>query len=141
MRFGWSLDKSTWRKAATIAPDLGWKRIPFAAVHQSLVPTQPGIYAICTPGLAANDGLFDLLYNVLYVGQTRSLRDRFLQHCRDPHREMARASNCFKSLDFWCAPSAREELDSLEALMIDLFGPPANRQSGIRARIGPPQKI
>jgi hypothetical protein len=141
MRHGWSTERQTWRQVGEQAVGRNWKRVPFAALHQGLVTEQSGVYAICTPGLAANAGLFGVLYNAVYVGQSRDLRRRFLEHCRSPARELQSALNCFRVLEFWFAAASLEELDSLEQLLIECLGPPANQRVGITARLGPPQRI
>lgn len=141
MRHGWSLDKSDWRTTDKDLVDRNWRRAPFIAVQHSMVPEQSGVYVICSPGLSASAGLFGLLYNALYVGQATDLHSRFLQHRRTPGREIARMINCFRSLDFWYTPAPEEDLNSVEATLIECLGPPANQQAGIRVRVGTPERI
>lgn len=141
MRYGWSTDRGAWRRLSVQAVERNWKRVPFAALHQGAVPAQAGVYVICTPGLAADAGLFGVLYNAIYVGQSRDLRKRFLQHCRSPGRELATALNCFRVLEFWSACVDSSQLDGMEALLIECLGPPANQQAGIRATLGAPERI
>jgi len=97
-----------------------------------------GVYAICTPGTQLSQGLLAKLYNAVYVGQAVDLRSRFLDHARQPGRELQRARNAFRILDFHYMTASLDDLNELEGLLIDCLGPSANQQAGIRARIGQP---
>jgi hypothetical protein len=141
VRYGWSLERQAWRAAARQAGGRHWRRLPFSALHQAEVPPQSGVYAICTPGHPAKAGLFSVLYAPIYVGQSRNLRERFLRHNRHPAPEMRTALNCFRYLDFWFTTAPVAQVDALEGLLIECFGPPVNRQAGIPAVLGPPERL
>jgi hypothetical protein len=100
-----------------------------------------GVYAICTPGTQLTQGLLGKLYNAVYVGQAVDLRQRFLDHARNPGRELQRACNAFRVLDFHYMTAPLGEIDYLEELLIECLGPSANQQRGIQARIGQPVAI
>jgi hypothetical protein len=127
---GWNIDGGTWQAFADAASacQLSWHRVRFEAVWQDQVPAKAGIYAICSvvPGPRA---LLPPLYNAVYVGKSRDLRSRFLQHCATTNDALRRAVACFGvSLDFWYAVIPSHSIGRLEALLIDCLGPPVNRR-------------
>ena len=141
MRYGWSLQGGSWRRLPTGA--LKWGTVRLTLNDRNAVPNTPGVYAMCAapPGHKRGGGrgfnLFKILYAPLYVGQARDLRARFIQHCKNPKLEIEQCLSCFKGrLDFWFLRLNLDQLDAFEAMLIDCFGPPANRISGITARVG-----
>ena len=136
MRHGLSLDPASWRKALELT-NRNWKRVPFSRVQASMVPEKPGVYALCSgvPAVHEPKGVFARLYGALYVGQSDSLRRRFLQHNDRPKPEIVKAVEFFPSAEFWYLPLPREEIDSAEDALIDCLGPPGNLRRGIRASI------
>lgn len=141
MRYGWSIERKDWYGLTTLCAERTWQKVPFGAVNRDLVPKEPGVYAICTPGWRMASGLFAHLYNAVYVGKAKDLHARFLQHCQRPEREIRSLTECFPDLEYWFAPMRAGELDVVETLLIDCLGPPANRQRGIAARIGRPVSL
>lgn len=141
MRHGWSLDRSPWYDLSRGVAHGHWRQVPFATLHQARVPEASGVYALCTAGVGASTGLFADLYNAIYVGQARNLRQRFMQHCRRPSRELQRAILCFRSLDFWFVQVSPGHTDATEALLIECLGPSANLRAGVKVEIGAPVSL
>ena len=136
MRHGWCLDRAAWASATALDAGRQWSRRRFRLVDRSAIPDASGIYVLAS-GVAA-EGLLGQLYNALYVGQAKSLRQRYLQHLARPSPDVRRAVHTFGTLDYWWTLCAEPDLDALEARLIHCLGPTANRQAGITARIGDP---
>lgn len=139
VRYGWSLERTDWSDARPLLSELRWRRVWLRVPDCDSVPVTSGIYAICTPAMREGDGLAGRLYNVLYVGQAISLRNRFLQHSRNPARELRRALSCFDYLDYWFCEVDAILLNQAERRLISVFGPSVNIQGGIRGVIGEPR--
>lgn len=141
MRHGWSIDRDVW---SGLAPDEHqWRAVRLTPTDRSVVPNESGIYMICAapPGYTTDreraGNLLQYLYSPIYIGQSKDLQERFSNHCGNPKPELKRSQLCFRgNLDFWFMRVDQKEIDSVEAVLIDCFGPPANRISGIRARLG-----
>src|SRR4051794_28206170 len=101
MRHGWSLDHRDWIRLDKLASGRRWRRVPFAGLHAESIPEASGIYGLCSSGLRSAPGMLGELYAPVYVGQARNLRNRFLQHARNPSLEVGRAMRCFRILEFW----------------------------------------
>ena len=76
------------------------------------------------------------MYNAIYVGQARNLRQRFQRHVQG-YRDVVNAKNAFRRLDFWYTSVESDALNEVEQLLLDSFGPSANIKN-VRARIGEP---
>lgn len=139
MRYGWSLDSHDWAGATACIQALNWHRVRLSADHRDSVPAAPGVYLMCASGFPLIEGRVEL-YNAVYVGQSRSLRQRFLTHCTHPSPEVRRAKECFGAgLHYWYTRLTLDRLDEVERLLISVFGPSANMVNGVRARIGDPR--
>lgn len=141
MRYGWSIDQETWRKLERDKSQ--WRAVRLTATDKNVVPKDSGIYMICAapPGyrlMGKRSGdLLQYLYSPVYIGKSTDLQERFSSHCNQPKLELEQSQSCFNgNLDFWFLRMSRNEIDYYETKLIDCFGPPANRISGIRARIG-----
>lgn len=140
MRHGWSLQPETWAKLPKRA--LKWRTVRLTLNDRKGVPNVPGVYVVCasppehTRASGRTLNLLRLVYTPLYVGQARDLQSRFVQHCSNPKLEIGQSQACFQGrLDFWFVRVEVGHIDEFEAALIDCFGPPANRISGITARI------
>lgn len=141
MDHGWSLSKKHWNELAQIIKDTVWARSSLHHLYQDLIPETAGIYMICSKVKCITQDPFNKFYNVLYIGQANPLRRRFLEHCRNPQKEVHKAKQCFTiPLDYWYTTVPQEQLDRIETLLIDSLGPSANLQRGvIRGKICAPR--
>lgn len=150
MRYGWSIEREPWAKLSNFRLNGNrWRSVQFTLSDSVTVPSTPGIYAFCAlpPGtirrnrrLSANN-LFVHLFTAVYIGQTINLRRRFVQHCKQPKREIKEIRQLFaEGLEFWFCRLDLSEIEAAELLMIDCFGPPGNRQRGhISVNVFPPE--
>ena len=143
MRHGWTLEKQQWDHLLTVVSGTSWSNTKLDQLYRDSIPEGSGVYAICCTVPDATQRLFKALYNVLYIGQSKSLRRRFLEHCNRPQRGVTEVKQCFgENLDYWFTEVNPDRIDELEACLIDCFGPPANRIRGrIPARVGTPKPI
>ena len=144
MRHGWTLKKHGWDRLHTVIRETQWSKTRLDPLYCDSIPESLGVYAICvTPGMPnLNHGLLNALYNVIYIGKVDrgTLNRRFLQHCNQPKPDIAMAKRCFGNhLEYWYTEVELNRINELEALLIGCFGPPANRISGIGARLGVPR--
>ena len=143
MQHGWTLEKQKWDQLLTVVSGTRWAKTQLNQLYRDSVPKGPGVYAICVklspPNF--NESLFKALYEIIYVGQSNSLQNRFLVHCRRPDRGIEQAKKCFgDNFEYWYTEVNPNRIDELETRLIECFGPPANRISGrIRAKIGNPR--
>lgn len=141
MRYGWSHSARDWAALNALGfTSREWCRTPFVYPNAIRVPGSPGVYAIGSrpPTLLHDVGLpFAKLYTLLYVGQSSNLRRRFSDHSRAGSQLRDTIGAVFSSLDFWWMTCPQESLDEFEARLIVAFGPTANRNQGIVARVGP----
>ena len=149
MNRGWSLNQRDWETlGAAISVRRVWISVPLLANEQSMVPEQPGVYAICAhpPFATPSDlqSLFNASLTPLYIGRSEAnMRDRFLKHCNSPHQRLSSAKRCYHEGDliFWYTVLARDDVKNAEALLIQCFGPPVNDRPGeftIKGVIKPP---
>ena len=141
MRHGWTLEKQEWDHLRKIVSATRWSKTHLDQLSRDSVPEKSGVYAICAKLTDFDQSLFKALYEIVYVGKSRSLRRRFLEHCRSPRRGIKEVTQCFgDNLEYWYTEVNPDRIDELEARLIECFGPPANRISGtIPAKIGTPQ--
>ena len=144
MRYGWSLDRGDWERLH-LALEAGasgtWHRVKELSLPLELmVPTKSGVYLLCARPASLVEGMLDQLYNVVYVGQAQNLRARFIQHCKSPSPDVARAKGLFGAshIEYWFLQVGIEHLDDAERELIFCLGPSANRVAGrIRAVLRP----
>src|SRR4051794_8350045 len=122
MRYGWSLKPDRWATVAKLSVHDHWKRAPFHKDSRDMVPDHPGVYAICASCKRMGGKLFPHLYNVIYVGQSESLRARFVSHSSRPKPEIGQALKVFRKLDYWYSPMPLSELNPVEESLIALLG-------------------
>lgn len=143
MRHGWTLEKQQWDRLLTVVSETSWSRTKLDRLYRDSIPEDSGVYAICGTVPDVTQRLFKTLYNILYVGKSKSLRRRFLEHCNNPQRGVTEVKQCLgENLDYWFTEVNPDQIDELEACLIDCFGPPANRIRGrIPARVGTPKPV
>lgn len=144
---GWSPEQTLWAELRRIVPTLTWKKVALDSTRSHLVPKNAtGVYLICArpPVRTVPE-----LYSVLYAGQVHSarhgLRARFLNHIQQPtDKLLPYVRSYFPNVDFWYTPLANsQEIDRLEGLLIQVFGPPCNLRQApgttrLLARLGSP---
>jgi hypothetical protein len=141
MRYGWQLRSDLWEHLSAACANRTWTRTYLEASYSGAVPAAPGIYLICASAKGPlrwppDEGQAPPLYDAVYVGQATDLRRRFCQHTRG-YRNVAKAINIFRRLDYWYTRAIESELDALEERFIEALGPVANDRH-VLARIGEP---
>ena len=140
-RTGWSLDASKWKRLAAYIDGKEWKKIRFDESMEAQVDCRPGVYMI-----VANPPCLESLPHTqfmapLYAGQSKTnIRSRFHHHLTTPDaqvRELGNLGGC-SNLWFYFTVVSPREVDALEALLIDCYGPSANSQRGIQGKLKDP---
>lgn len=130
MRYGWTLDRYEWTEFYQYLSRKKWQQTLLDSIYKDSVPICAGVYMICVkiPDVSLNP--FQKMYNVVYVGKsTTSLRSRFLKHCKPDNEELSKAKKCFKNkFDYWFLIDDSKNVHNLEAILIQCFGPIANRR-------------
>jgi hypothetical protein len=144
MRYGWNLSTEPWERAFKEIQNLEWKKVPLDSIQSIVVPEKSGVYLICgrPPAPSGTDHTKPLavFYNVLYAGQSGSLRSRFVTHAKFTSPDLERAKRTFQNLDFWYAPVESVDLNRIEGLLLDVLGPTANRVNApLQGRLGKPE--
>jgi excinuclease UvrABC nuclease subunit len=142
MDHGWQLIASEWAALRERVSGLRWRKVRFRELDQDTVPRAPGVYALCSPPpFGVRDHLPRNLYEVLYVGKSKDLRGRFLQHLSSTKPEMLQIGECYGHADvsFWFVALDASRISETESVLISCFGPPANvkRGTSITATLGP----
>lgn len=152
MRHGWSIEPEPWARLSRLPLDGNqWRSVQFTVTDSNSVPSEAGVYAICTPPpgrirrrfrRSPND-LLGFLFTAVYIGQTTDLHRRFMQHCRRPKPEIRQIRQVFsESLEFWFCKMKSIEVEAAEMQLIECFGPTGNLQRGhIPAEILPPEPV
>ena len=139
MRYGWAIKHTLWSSLPEQLVKGGeWRRVQFGLSDANSVPPESGIYALCAapPGRArsvqpTHNDLFGVLFTALYIGRTRNLNQRFIQHCSHPKPEIELIRSAFQeSLEFWFHRLNSKDVVAVEAQLIDCFGPPGNLKRG-----------
>ena len=147
MNRGWSIERIDWEGLEQALSDSGsWSSVLLTTNDKLMVPTRPGVYAICAqpPSAVGPDQttIFHNLASPLYVGRSESnIRSRFLAHCRADDPELRRAKRCYQkvSLRFWFVELPANAIKDAEAWLIRCFGPPVNKRAGtITGTLRPP---
>ena len=150
MRHGWSIEREPWAKLSHFqVRGNRWRSVKFVLSDSNSVPSESGIYALCTPppGTIRRDSwssphdLMGSLFTAVYIGKTADLRRRFMEHCRRPKPEIRQIRQVFStSLEFWFCRMTSSEIEAAEMQMIECFGPTGNLKRGhIPVEILPPE--
>ena len=140
MNRGWSIDRSDWKGLEeALKGKKNWSSVLLTPNEQVMVPTRPGVYAICAPPPNATgqdrSTVFHSLASPLYIGKSESnIQSRFMAHCRSDDPQLQRAKRCYRSvqLKFWFVELDVGEIRKAEAWLIRCFSPPVNRRAEIR---------
>ena len=138
---GWALRLKQWEQLSNSLGSRDWKRVSLHPDYQDGIPKAPGVYVICGTPRIPDCRPFKSLFDVIYAGQARSLRRRFLEHCYTPKSELLEARASLRpELDFWFWEADQSDLCRLESMLIKTLGPTANAIAApaIKARLGEP---
>ncbi len=109
---------------------LHWTTSLYGRGLEAAVPTASGVYVIAH--VTRLHGL-PIHINWLYVGQSKNLRRRYCEHVHwtepNPSLDAIRLDHTH---EFWWVTAPVDELNTLEADLIDQLNPPANRRRGNR---------
>ncbi|MCY4258025.1 MAG: GIY-YIG nuclease family protein [bacterium] len=153
---GCSLSADDWQLLADNLNGVTWHMTHLNTLNQDSVPQEAGIYLLVTDGHCLSDKYYlpENIENVIYVGKSKSLRDRFKQHAAvSPQNPLLR--NCrhtFGNLRyiFTLVPSTttstqEDWMSAVEATLVKVLSPPANQNvpqgPKITAKVGSPQPV
>ena len=138
-RKGWSLDKAHWTRVGVALAGKSWTQTYLESPYSNVVPDGSGIYLICA-GAPLDGRPFKKMYNCLYVGQSKNLKQRFKNHVSG-YKDVVKVKETYGRIEFWFALVMSDELSSAEQALIDAVGPSANRSNALRAHIGNPIEL
>ena len=139
--YGWSLKRADWTAARALVVEHDFGKVRMQLQMQGAVPSVSGVYVICCgPNDPQPSELWSELYNALYVGQAKNLRDRFVQHINARSGGAARVREAFDQLEFWYVPVPAATLSQYERTLQRALGPTANLISApsYTVGLGPP---
>jgi hypothetical protein len=144
MRYGWNIESAPWERAGKEIQNLEWKKVFLDPSQTFVIPEKSGVYLICgrPPVPVETDPTKPLaiFYNVLYAGQSGSLRTRFATHAKSTSPDLELAKKTFRNLDYWYALVENVDLNRIEGLLLDVLGPTANRVNApLQGRLGKPE--
>ncbi len=144
MRYGWNLNSAPWERAGKELLQLEWKKVFLDPSQAFVIPEKSGVYLICgrPPVPPETDAAKPLaiFYNVLYAGQSGSLRSRFTTHAKSTSQDLELAKKTFRNLDYWYALVESIDLNRIEGLLLEVLGPTANRVNApLQGRLGKPE--
>lgn len=153
---GLSLNADDWRQMAEVLGEVRWQTTRLNIRYQDSVPASAGIYLMVTDErqLSHRYCMPQCIASVIYVGQSRSLRERFKQHAAasPPNPNLYKCRLAFGDLRyiFALAPDLAESqlrdwLNLVEATLVKVLSPPANRNvprgPSLSATLGTPQAV
>ena len=134
IRYGWPLSKSDWDSLPLeVCSNPHWQYRPLGPASRTSVPPTTGVYMLCArpPRAALMRRPFADMLEVLYVGRSTNLRNRYADHIHTPSPKVRAARRTYSdSLLFWFLHVEEAYLAVVETLLINCFGPPANDQPG-----------
>ena len=144
MRYGWNIHSAPWERAGKELQKLKWKKAFLDPSQTFVIPEKSGVYLICgrPPVPVETDPTKPLaiFYNVLYAGQSESLRARFDTHAKSTSQDLELAKKTFRNLDYWYALVNNVDLNKIEGLLLEVLGPTANRVNApLQGRLGKPE--
>ena len=144
MRYGWNIHSAPWERAGKELQKLKWKKAFLDPSQTFVIPEKSGVYLICgrPPVPVETDPTKPLaiFYNVLYAGQSGSLRARFATHAKSTSSDLELAKKTFRNLDYWYALVDNVDLNKIEGLLLEVLGPTANRVNApLQGRLGKPE--
>src|SRR5262245_15331896 len=142
---GWNLTIERWRELDAMLRNAQWKTVLFHPLNYTQVPDVPGVYMITGgPPLLAADP-HSKFEKPLYVGESEaSIRSRFRRHTSDQCQPSVRLLRRlyeeakYPTLYFHALPLPVTDVAKAEAILIECYGPPANRIRGVTMKPGVP---
>lgn len=140
MDWGWTSERGLWIRLAQEISGRRWRTVLLAELQALSVPEVAGVYLMCGGPAVPIPSFVDCkIFGPLYVGRATNLRRRFLDHCKRPGGNIDAIKHCWREgLEFWFSEMPDSEARLVEGLLIDCFGPRANRRREIRARLAAP---
>lgn len=143
----WSLEKELWSKLNQISVDTKWSRVEFDKNSiQHIPPKSKGVYLICAD--TPQDVLREKgLKTVLYAGQSKDLKSRFLEHTRNPKQLKEYLESLIQYTFFYYTKVGDDSrICDLEILLRQTYDPPCNLinppgTSYFLAHLGPSEEI
>ena len=133
----WLRTSDGWGKLCSALDSRPVKRVRFAAEFAVSVPKGPGVYAVLLKPAPGGPGFLREMADLVYVGKSGNLRDRFSQHLAGRTDVRQRVAG-FDEVWFWYVPSTNEELNDLELMLYQVVRPELNKVSPTyRGKIGP----
>ena len=135
IRYGWPLSRSDWDSLPeTVCTNPHWQSRPLGPASRNTIPATTGVYMLCARPPRASlmqRPLFADFLDVIYVGRSINLRNRYADHLNTPSPKVRAARETYSdSLLFWFLHMPEDHLATVETILINCFGPPANDQPG-----------
>lgn len=146
MRHGWNPDQRKWKDLLGEITDLQWKHVPLKKTSFGAVPPTVGVYIMMISiakiaGLPQDLTPWNKVVGPMYIGLATNLQQRFSQHANKTQKNTKELITNFAPIDFWWTECGLDRYQSLEAMLIELFGPPFNSVQPFSGRLGEAQKI
>lgn len=105
--------------------ELSWFSVGFQQAQKNRVTSGPGLYVIKKVNRVLGLPVSSV---VLYVGRSKNLKRRFLQHLSpvSEHNQQLLTLSWEEELEFWFAEAPSDKLTRLESLLIRQLEPIAN---------------
>ena len=130
IRFGWPLYRTDWELIpAEVLRSNQWQSSALSHGLRLSIPQQSGVYMMCVrpPNISVVTEPFAGLLEIIYVGKSSNLRNRYSKHLNVPSPKVRAARNTYAdSIRFWYLRMEAERISAVESLLISCFGPPAN---------------
>ena len=134
IRYGWPLYSADWE---TLFPDIcaseRWHSRALSQPFRSSIPQASGVYMMCVkpPSFETMREPFSDFHNVIYVGRSINLRQRYGRHLNAPSPKVRAARIAYaNTLRFWFLEAPIDAISAFERVLIECFGPPANDKPG-----------
>ena len=129
IRYGWPIHRLEWELLPQEVYASGWQSRPLGHASRRSVPPVTGVYIMSVrppQAFSMHEPFCDLL-EVIYVGRSTNLRNRYSDHLNTPSPKVRIARDTYSdSLRFWFLSLPKDRIAIVESLLIDCFGPSAN---------------
>ena len=134
----WSLKTQEWKDSEFWLSNRRFRRHSFSRNDLPLIPATSGIYLMVARPVATQPDILELR-NVMYVGKSENLKQRFSQHSGNTATPNIRELLLFfgAKLEFWFVELPLDKISEAEQCFITCFKPQANTK-GIPGRLRPP---
>lgn len=146
MRYGWNQDQRKWKSLLGEITDLQWKQVPLKPTSNGVVPQSTGVYIMMISIAKIADlpkelSPWNKIVGPMYIGLATNLQQRFSQHASKTQKNTKELITNFAPIEFWWTECDSDRYRQLEAMLIELFGPPFNSIQPFSGRLGEAQKI